>query len=302
MAEAQTTQIASHTFAWDGFSFEAPEDWHLSLYHFGSTQATVEMQDDEALRLQMEWLRPAARMTPESLHKRYTRATSEWKDAAADAAALPNLPPGWTAYVYTMPDRKRLAAAWWLAPDRRFIVLLRLHFDGVGHRRPAKVVRHITQTFALHNESRIPWRFYDVSFELGRQFKLVATELQAGRKLMVFQWRLRKLYIWQVSLADMALKGRSPNAWAAEFLNAYKPIKGVVFSVPEGDAIEATRGGTYRWGHYDEIGRLCFRYRAVCRHYPESNTLRLMLFNYRRRADLQALEDAFDFARPRHAA
>ncbi len=296
MAEKRTAQIAAHKFAWDGLAFEVPDDWHLSLYHFGMKmkESSVEMEDDEALRLQMEWLRPKVPVSEEHAQNRYMTACTKWQELADNSTLLSDLAPGWTALVYTMPSKRRLVAAWWIAPDRKFVLLLKLHFDDVGHRHPEKVMRHLADTFSLHAEGRIPWACYDMSFALQPHFRLVATGFQAGCKLMVFQWRLRKLYMWQVSLADIALKGRQPNCWAAEFLNAYKPIKGVVFSAGDKGTIDGSRGGPYRCGHYDEIGRMCFRYHVGCRHDPETNSLRLMLFNYRHELDLRELENALD--------
>ncbi|NQT93053.1 MAG: hypothetical protein HQ559_09845 [Lentisphaerae bacterium] len=283
-----------HRFAWDGFSFEVPDDWHLAQYHFGTAEASAEMQDDDAARLQIEWLWPKGRVSAERLKKRYLGASTELDKVAEDTAALPDLPADWTGFVYTMPSKRRLVAAYWLAPERDFVVMLRLHFDRGGPQRPARVLGRLAETFTLHRGDRIPWEFYDVSFELGRRFRLVATQLEAGRKLMVFQWRLRKLYLWQFSLADMVLKGREPAEWAAAFVNDYKPIRGPVFAARPGGRIVATRGGAYRFGYYDEVGRMCFRYRAVCRHVRESNTIRLMVFNYRGEYDLRELERALD--------
>lgn len=278
-----------HTLAWDGFSFDAPRDWNLSYYDFSGPYASLRMEDDVGIRLQMEWRRSAAPMNLRTIQNRYAERARGIEALAVERQTIEAMPAGWTAIVYRMPDRRRLSTVFWLAPDARFFVFFRLHIDDDGFRFAEKTIRCIGASFTLHGGPLIPWAFYDVAFDLPRQLTLQRSRLEAGRKMMVFEWRLMRLFLWHFSLADLLLKGRSPQEWAAGFLNTYKAIRGPSFRV-EGAEIRAVRRGHYPFGHYDEIGHWCFRWAVRCRAIPDKNAVLLAVFNYRSKGDLSLLD------------
>ena len=56
--------------------------------------------------------------------------------------------------------------------------------------------------------------------------------------------------------------------------------------------IVATRKKLYFLGQFEEIGRLCYKYKAFCQPLPEQNAIRLVVYNYRSNKDLQKLEQS----------
>jgi hypothetical protein len=48
----------------------------------------------------------------------------------------------------------------------------------------------------------------------------------------------------------------------------------------------ARRGRAYPLGHFDEVGRWCFRYAIHARRDAERNTIALAMLNYRHPSDL----------------
>ncbi|MBI3986639.1 MAG: hypothetical protein HY343_06955 [Lentisphaerae bacterium] len=103
---------------------------------------------------------------------------------------------------------------------------------------------------------------------------------------MVFEWGLRRLFVWHFSLADLMLKEKSLEAWCADFLNAFRFVRGPVY-VPGRDGEVLTRH-TWRYpvGHIEEWLRWCRRYTIRCERLPEKNQIRLVFFQYRNERDL----------------
>jgi hypothetical protein len=285
--------IPSHRFAWDGFSFRVPADWNLSQYHFDKRVSSIQMEDDYSLRLEFEWMRPQRGVNETKLKKRYEKASKRLKKSAEETEQVDPVPPGWSAFLYTMPRKKHFVSAFWLAPDGGFFGFLQLHFEKAGGKQtPLRTLNVILSDFERHTGDVVPWAFYDVSLRLPASFRLVSTSFQAGNKLAVFQWGLRKLYVWRASLAEILLKERTLAAWAADFLNKHKDIQGPKFTVEDDTTVGAKRRRGYLLGHYDEISRMCFRYKTWCMHLPEQNAIVLAVFNYRRARDLATLATA----------
>jgi hypothetical protein len=289
-SELSQPSPAEHRFAWDGFEFVVPADWNLSFYDFSnSASRVVRLEDDVGIRLQMEWCRPQAAVGLDRIQSRFKELGGQVETMAESQSAVEGLPAGWTGLIYVMPDKRRLAVAFWLAPAGRFFVFFRLHFDGEGSRQAAQVLRRLATSFRLQTEPAIAWRCYDLNLELPADFRLAETAFQAGRKYMLFDWHLRRFFFWQFSLADHVL-ARKPDLvdWAADFLNHCKFIRGPRF-FKEGGRLQNQRRAQFPLGHYDEIGRLCFQWWTRVWHDPDENWIRLMVFNYRRPSDLDLL-------------
>ncbi len=279
--------VKTQRFAWDGFSFAVPSDWNLSLYHPGRRSSRIEMEDDYSRRLELEWTRLAGSLHPEDVQRRYAKAARKLTEAAKTTRAV-DLPPGWTAHVYTMAGGQSLVTAYYLAGKALF-AFFTLHFDKSHTDDPASVLRAIADTFQSHAAGAIPWTCYDLNFELSSDFKLVDTSLMAGRKSMVFQWRLRRFHIWSISLANIALKNKALPAWAAEFLNQADGVQGRRFVANADGSVSARRKAYLLFGHAEELRRMCFRYEAGFRHVEAHNQIVVWVYRYRFQADLQKL-------------
>jgi hypothetical protein len=292
MPAAAPVPVREHRFAWDGYSFCVPADWNLSQYRFGHGHASVRMEDSEALRLEFEWTRPRGEVDARTVRERYLRRARALASAAAESSELADLPQAWSGFLYRMPDGRQCLSAFRFFPQAPLFGLLRLHFGAEDRLAPRRVLAALCSSFVLHDAS-VPWEVYDVAFRVGREFRLVATAFQAGCKLMVFQWRLRRLHVWQFSLAESILKDGSPAEFGADFLNRFKGINGPRFRAESAETIASRRRRRYPCGHFEELGRWCFRYRAGCAHLPGKNALALWVFQYRRESDLAKLEESF---------
>ncbi|MBN1669845.1 MAG: hypothetical protein JXR37_02355 [Kiritimatiellae bacterium] len=286
----RTSPDAYHRFAWDGLSFDVPAQWNLSSYTFGRRSNTVEMEDDVELRLQLEWVNLRGRLEIGKVQKRYAAQAKAVTEAAETVEPVGGLPEGWHAFAYSMRERRRLLTAFFLAPDASLFCFFVLHFGRSGRGQPARVILRLAGSFAARMVGEAPWSFYDVAFTLDRGFRLANTSLQSGRKLLVFHWRMRRLFLWFFSLADVLLKERDIQSWAVEFLNGFKLVRGPRFVPGEDGAIVANRRRfRYPFGHYEEIGRQCFRYHVQYVHDRSQNRVVLLLYHYRRGADLSML-------------
>jgi len=282
---------AEHRFAWDGFSFNTPADWDLSFYDFARKFSSIRMEDASSIRLEMEWMRPDKRLTHGQITDRYLKQAEQMTRIARKTVELKDLPNGWFAYHYQMPDERSMITAFWPSLDHHFLGLLRLHFDEVKRTESVAVLTRLAASCELHAGAVIPWSFLGIDFRLDREFKLASTALQAGSKALTFYRGMRKLHFWQFSLADEILKQKPLAAWAAAFLNDSARLKGPHFSVEADGRLNVKRHRRFPMGHYDEIGRQCFRYRAGCAHLEERNALALWVYNYRSREDLAFIRD-----------
>jgi len=289
--EACEQGLQGHLFAWEGVSFLIPEDWNLAYYSFKKGLTHTEFEDDYTLRMEAQWVRPPKRLNVNTIQKRYGKAAKKLTRAALKSTQCKGLPSGWSAFLYELPGERRLVTAYLLVPGSALFGFFRIHFGPEDKESELEVLRRIAASFRIHREGMIPWALYDISFELPSGFRLINTSLQAGRKLLIFEWRLRRLYLWYFSLADILLKEQKLEEWAAAFLNAYKGIKGPTFAPGADGEIRVKRSWRRRLGHFEEIGRLCFRYHVRAVRDIEKNRVILRVFNYRKTQDLEKLPE-----------
>ncbi|MDO9542972.1 MAG: hypothetical protein Q7J98_11715 [Kiritimatiellia bacterium] len=281
-----------HRFAWQGYSCDIPADWNLAEYKVVAGVSYARFHDDFNRRLDFEWVNARRRIKIEEVRGRYNKIADSMKAAGAQSENIEDMPGGWLACLYSMPDGKRLMAAFRLVPENNFFCLLKIYFENAGRREADRIVHRIAGTFRLYEHGLVPWAVYDIDFQLWNEFKLIATSFQAGRKLMIFEWRLRRLYLNFISLADILCKDHSMEKWCADQLHGFKGISGVKFTAGCEGEIIATHNWWRFWGNIEPVTRGCLHYKVWCRRIPEKNQIFLGVFNYRGHADLSFLENS----------
>lgn len=283
-------------FAWQGHSCDIPADWNLAEYKVVAGVSYARFHDDFNRCLDFEWVNARRRIRIEEVRERYDKIADAMEASGAESENIEDLPGGWSACFYSMPDGKRLVAAFKLVPESNFFCLLKMYFEQASKREADRIVRRITDTFRLYEQGLVPWAVYDVSFQLQHEFKLGATSFQAGRKLLVFDWRLRRLYLMFFSLADLLRKQRSMEKWCVDYLNGFKGLSGVKFVEGGEGGIVALHNWLRFFGNVEPVTRGCLRYKAWCRLVPDKNQIFLGVFNYRRQSDLSFLASGLDSA------
>lgn len=279
---------AYRRFAWDGFALEVPWDWNLSRHETRGGISRLAMEDDLALRLEMEWSRSRRRPAADQIRRRFDELAAEMRRAEAAVAAVPDLPPGWTAALYSMPDGRRRLNAFCLA-GADFIGVFTLHFDRASLREPLRQIRRMASSFSIGSGGISEWEVFDLSFQLNREFYLTGTAFDAGSKLMIFEWRFRRLFIWWFSPADVIAARQPVEQWCARVLNRFKTIRGPIFRPGDRPGeLAAQRDWRYPFGRFEDLYRGCQRYQADCRMLADRNILLLTVFQYRQAADLAA--------------
>jgi hypothetical protein len=270
-------------------SFHVPLDWNLSscLERKGLWQ--IDMEDDYALRLNLEWMQLTAEVNAQTIQQRYAKAAGKLQTMAKSTEMLKDIPAAWTAFLYTMAEGHKLLTAYRLPKVGGQFAFFSLHFPADNTQKPQQILRIIIDKLREHDGDVIPWECYDLSFMLPRRFKLVETSFVAGRKSMVFQWRMRRFYIWQFSLADEVLKKKSLTEFAAEHLNTVKGLRGPQYTAEKG-VVLARQRLIHPLGHMDQMKRLCRRYEIGCQHDAERNQIFLWLFHHRWKSDLEKLK------------
>jgi hypothetical protein len=272
--------------AWDGVSFPVPAAWELAGYEqrAGATRLTIE--DSADVRMEAEWSRRGAAAGAARIARRHARHAARLAALAARSAPLAGAPAPWVAYRYDFADGRRLATALRLPGEWPVAILLRWHQPRPEESRLDEPALRALRQFDYRESGAIPWRAFDLRLRVPRRFRLAGTSLLAGRKLLVFECRLRRLMLWRFSLADRFLRGRPAAEALADWLNRHAGLRGARFSATaDGRVAAARRRRRHPFGHAEEIGRWCFRYHVIHQALPADNALMAAVFHYRRETD-----------------
>lgn len=270
-----------------------PARWDLAGYMCRPRTTRIRLEDDFALRLQADWVRLRRLPDGAGVRRRFEKAAAGLTRQATAVTAVSNLPGHWTGLVYELPDRRRLLILFTLAAAARTFVFLQVHFGPEDEETPAALAQLLATSLVVYGDLPVPWEVYDVSIELPSGFRLVSSRLEAGRKMFLFSWRLRRLLLWQCALADRVLRERTAAAWAAELLNRCPELKGPRFGAAADGEVTIGRSRLYPFGHIEEIVRWCRGYTVQWRHDEAANTLYLWVFSWRRARDVDQLRGRF---------
>jgi hypothetical protein len=303
----------SRRLAWDRVEFRVPRNWELALYKFlRKGVARIEVEDEYAVRLEAEWIRPRKRLHTDAILKRYTRASRKLTLKATDKQPISGLPQGWFATRFVFREtvaagktagltvvRHELITAFHVCPRSEIFCFFLLHFLPEDREDPEEIIRLLADSFRHHGSGElVPWEVFDMAFELPRDFLLENTLFDVGAKLMIFRWKLRRFYLWHFSCADMFLKdGVVTEEWVTGYINAFSRIRGPVFFPGKNGGVTWKRRRRHFLGHVDEMVRGCFKYKVWCHRDRERNQLVVWVFNYRKEEDLQVIPRAMRFGR-----
>ncbi len=282
---------ATKLFAWDGMEFPIPVDWDLSGYTNRRRVHSLTIEDATHVRMEMEWTAAEGRREAGVVRDQHARLTDHLHRVALGIEAVTDISEYWVVFLYAMQNSGRLITAIHVGEKLPLFVFARLHAFNCSRREIIRDARTLINGFHYYQNEPTPWRLYDIAWRVPQRFHLTGTSLLAGRKMMAFESRFRRLHLWRLSLADRLLREKTPADVAAEFLNRFKGFPGVRFTASGPDTVRGRRNLLrYPFGHYEEIGRLCFRYIVRIKFLPSDNALVIALYNYRNASDMQWLE------------
>jgi len=294
-AGANSQELRTRAFAWDGVSFQVPENWNLAIHKYPKRITRLEFEDDFSVRIEAEWTRPRKLLDIDRIQRRYDVAARKFTENADHTRPLKNLPEGWVATFYRLGEDQRLVTAMFMAPESALFAFFMFHFEPEDPEDPETVTRSVAGTFEVQQGPRRKWELYDLSLETPADFKLINTQFQTGLKLLVFFWKRRKFQIWFANLATLILKQQPRGEWMSRILNSSRLFRSGVFWPDPADEARARfrRRRRHRLGHIDEIVRQCFEYKVECLHDAERNMLIPWVFSYRKDEDLAQLEHVY---------
>ena len=286
----RTTTETYQTIAWDGLSFDVPQNWNPASFKLRRGNTVLKFEDEYSARLDVEWVRPRRKRDLERTQKRYDGSARKLNEGAQKTEEVTGLPEHWVAFLYVMPEHHKLLSAFYLSQQGDLFCFFIMHVGPKDEEDPKRLMKTIARSFRTYNEGVVPWVLYDVNIGVPAEFRLVNTDVQTGKKLLVFAWKGRHYYVWHVSLADLIIKKYGLERWVADLLNTCRLIRGPVFKAEASGEITFGRRLWNRFGHYDEILRGCRRYRARYTHDKERNRLVVWVYNFRREDDLVWLD------------
>lgn len=275
----------THRIAWDGVDFPVPRDWEISNHGYDRGVSSIILEDSGEVRLQMDWAPATDKRSCERVSSQHSQLVSQLESLSKNPDRIEDVPSGWTLEEHQLSGGTGLVIGMLSPSIGRVSVFVRLHADSDPDYPLREIALQLVSAFSFHEKGNIPWYVYDLRVRVPRLFKLRRTSLLAGRKLLIFESRLRRLWIWRFSLAERLLQGRPTAEALAEELNRHKDFPGVRFHAERNGALVARRRRAHPFGHREEIGRWCFRYDADYRHDKTNDALLLRVFQYRHETD-----------------
>jgi hypothetical protein len=308
----------SKRIAWDGISFLIPDNWELAIYKYLKKGVVrLEIEDEYAVRMEAEWIRPKRKLQMEHILARYEKKTKRLTSNAHHRKPIKGLPNGWAATHYTfaetVPKRNQrkglqvvkhsLVTAFFLAPDSKLFCFVMLHFLPEDKEKPAEITRLVASEFRHHFDDPLtPWQLYDIAFEVPPGFLLENTLFNIGSKLMIFRWKQRRFYLWHLSCTDMFLKEDTQiEEWLAAHMNDARAVVGGSFFVDGERQIRWRRKRRHFLAHRDELSRWCFKYKAAWHLDREKKQLIAWVFSHRKPQDFEIIPEALRFGALPHS-
>jgi hypothetical protein len=285
-------RMGARQLAWDGVFFPAPPDWDLSLYETRDGVTSLVFEDPVEVKFELDWTEAGSEAERRRFLRRCKAVESGLERAGRNAERLgAGIPSWWSARRYRMEDGGTLLTA--LHAGRRFPILAHARFHGRREEEPQlmETARMLLDGFGFQADGAAPWRVFDIAVRVPRRFRLAATSFLAGRKMMGFECRMRRLFLWRLSLADRLLKDEPAPVVVARFLSRCKELTGVRFEADGAGGVAARRSPWHPFGHSGEIGRWCFRYHVAFTADTNRNALVLLVFHYRDGRDLDWIRD-----------
>lgn len=295
----------SRRLAWDGISFCVPTNWEITSYTDKRRGIRrVEIENEYSMRLEAEWVYNQQAVQLDKIMKNYEEASKELTLHADSRKAIGNLPNHWSATHFVFKETStdtdktlkvfshELATIFYNCPQNSIFCYFILHFLPESSEDPVELTQKLTNSFENHNNANgsIPWQLFDAQFKLPQRFKLLKTTFDIGSKLMIYEWKMRRFFIWHFSCADMFLKnGITPERWVLGLLKAFKSVRGIKYFSNDPGQITWKRKRLHPIGHFDEMIRLCYQYKIGFHINKENNQLVVWLYHYRGKKDCDGL-------------
>ncbi len=292
--------------AWNGISFCVPTNWELTSYtNKARGISRISAENEYSLRLEAEWVYSHNKLQFQKIIKNYEESSKKLTLHADQKIEIGHLPSHWSAthFIFketSTEDNKslkvfshELVTVFYTCPQSSLFCYFILHFLPENPEDPVLITQQLTQSFENHKENNsIPWQLFDAEFKMPKRFNLTQTAFDVGSKLMVFEWDMRRFFIWHFSCADMFLKNDiTPEIWVVSLLKSFKTVRGINYFSKVPDEISWKRKRLHPIGHFDEMIKLCYRYEIGFHIDRHKNQLIVWLYHHRNKKDLDGLLD-----------
>jgi hypothetical protein len=143
--------------------------------------------------------------------------------------------------------------------------------------------RTFMKSFQLHLSAMVPWKLFDISISMPKEFALTDAQFGIGSKHFIFEREKRQLNLWILSCADVILKDADTvEKWCCGFLNSQGRIRSLVFKPTTTGGIVGKRRFPMLIAHLRDIAAWCFRWKVKAIHQEKENRLLIWAYNYRK--------------------
>lgn len=275
--------------AWGGLELPVPTDWEIASHGNEDGVYSLTLEDSSQVRLQLDWALVREARAYRQLKAKAEHFTKQIFKLSSDNKVIEGFPSGWNMTHSFLDNGLSVIFGMMSVPEIPVKMFIRVRATDTEF--PLKdVAKKMASGFAFHESGSVPWRLYDLAIKVPYDFKLQSVSLIAGRKMLLFEKRARRLWIWRFSLVSHMLRGRSVVEGLISILNTCAAFPGIKFcSSPSGE-IHMKRRLIHRFGHLEEIIRWCFKYDVYYEYDANTDALLARVFQYRKDSDLNWLE------------
>jgi hypothetical protein len=295
------TPLDFRRFSWNGISFCIPKNWELSNYKIHKRKGSkIVIENEYSVKCEGEWVKVSKKEQIDRILENYTEASKTYTNHADSHTSLKNLPKGWsgTHFVFketatTKSEKMKvfnhdLTTVFYLNEDKSLFCYFLFHFYPEDNENVFEIIENLADSFEEHsNQKFTPWVLFDLNIKTPSEYVLEKTDFDIGSKHLLFEWKNRRLFVWHFSCVNMFIKGEITAAdWVLSLLKKAKVVSAINFYITNSGEVNYKRKLNHPLGSFDEIIRMCFKYKIVFKLDENKNQLFVFLFHYRKKDDM----------------
>jgi len=214
---------------WQGIRFPVPEDWHLASVQGNRTKGYLRVDDDESVRLEIRWEKPAKRPEDfgpiaERLLDQMEKFSRRKKSPFTLRRNVPVAAPPGKQYegFETRGDTDSCGCLTRCAHCGRIVLCRVLGDRRANIRELAKKIFEETVDHPLE-DNLDHWNLYGLEFDAPADFVMQSAKMRTGALELSFTGGKKELDIRRLSLASLVLKDRSLKNFFVNY--CYKELK-----------------------------------------------------------------------------
>jgi len=207
----ETLKSTFKRFGWAGISLLVPEGWELGAYQYMKGQGYLQLEDEEAVRVEIKWLDTKRRVSLEENLKKFERMLAKSAKKMGTEFSIRRLP-------WHSKGEQEIYFAWeagvkgWglLRQCGECNRVVMVQVLGKGEEGFAKSAKRILKSVEDHSNL---WAVYDMSFRVPEGWEYKSSQLKTGYFEFLFTKGASNLMVQRWGVANLVLAGSCLEEW-----------------------------------------------------------------------------------------